>query len=462
MVPPYVVAEAWIVLLGPAGKLSRPLARLAGFGPPSTDRLAVARFTVPPLVYSWPAAGVVLGGCLFPIVALTVAAAWRHTDGRAFEAARLAQGRRGVVTIAARVLALPAAGAGLLVFAVTLTEFAVPQLLRFRGVGEVVYEQIQAGDLPAAAAASLPVLPVVVLAGAAGAVALGRSRVASLAALEGEVSRFAGRPAGWVGHVAAVGMTVVAALPAVVLPAVSLTWLALSAARPEPSKVGTHHLLRASGFRQSLAGAWDLVSGDATRTAVWATVAATVAVAASVAVVRLAPRLRLGSAVGAIGAGLAVPAPIVGLGLIALWDRAATAAVYRSVAVVLLAWLARFLPLVVLLVQTALARVPPELEAAAALAGRGPLARLGTVVVRSAAPGLAAAWVAMYVLSATEFNTTVLVAPPGQPLLAPSVVNLMRRGQDPEIAACQVLLLAVVAVPLVVVAAASSVRWRPR
>jgi iron(III) transport system permease protein len=58
----------------------------------------------------------------------------------------------------------------------------------------------------------------------------------------------------------------------------------------------------------------------------------------------------------------------------------------------------------------------------------------------------------MYVLSATEFSTTVLITPPGQPLIAPSVVNLMRRGQDPEIAACQFLLLAVVATPLFVIA----------
>jgi iron(III) transport system permease protein len=72
-----------------------------------------------------------------------------------------------------------------------------------------------------------------------------------------------------------------------------------------------------------------------------------------------------------------------------------------------------------------------------------------------AAPGLAAAWLAMYVLCATEFSATVLIAPPGSPLLAPSVVNLMRRGQDPEIAACQFLLLAVVALPLVPIALAT-------
>jgi iron(III) transport system permease protein len=81
-------------------------------------------------------------------------------------------------------------------------------------------------------------------------------------------------------------------------------------------------------------------------------------------------------------------------------------------------------------------------------------------VLPNAAPGLVAAWLAIYVLSATEFGATLLVAPPGSPLLAPSVVNLMRRGQDPEIAACQFLLLAVIALPLVPIAIAAACRAR--
>jgi ABC-type spermidine/putrescine transport system permease subunit II len=83
-----------------------------------------------------------------------------------------------------------------------------------------------------------------------------------------------------------------------------------------------------------------------------------------------------------------------------------------------------------------------------------------SVVLPNAAPGLVAAWLATYVLCATEFCATLLIAPPGSPLLAPSVVNLMRRGQDSEIAACQVLLLAVIALPLAPIALGAVVRSR--
>jgi iron(III) transport system permease protein len=85
-----------------------------------------------------------------------------------------------------------------------------------------------------------------------------------------------------------------------------------------------------------------------------------------------------------------------------------------------------------------------------------------SVVLPNAGPGIVAAWLAMYVLCATEFSVTLLIAPAGSPMLAPSVVNLMRRGQDPEIAACQVLLLAVIALPLVPISLAAIWRWRPR
>jgi iron(III) transport system permease protein len=458
MVPPYIVAEASIVLLGPAGKISKLVAMHIGLGPHSPDPIAIARFVVPGFVYSWPMVGIVLGGCFFPIVALAVGSAYRRTDHRVFEAARIARGKRGVFEIGGRILILPALGASLLVFAIALTEFAVPQLLRVRTVGEVIYEQIQEGDLSAAAAISLPLLPLVLAAGVTGALILARSRSASMAGLEGEVPKFSGQTAGVLGNFFAVAASIIAITPGLILPATSLIWLAVGAKLPRPSLVSSHQLLRASGFLESFQGAWDLAHDDAIRTVWLAVSAATLATIFAIVLARLASRAGLGSMLGALGAGLAVPASIVGLGLIVLWNHEPVIFVYQSGVIVVLAWFARFLPVTIFLVQGALARVPRELESAAALAGRGPLQRFVSVVLPNAKPGIIAAWLAMYVLSATEFSATLLVVPAGSPLIAPSVVNLMRRGQDPEIAACQVLLLAVIALPLLPIGIA--VFWR--
>jgi len=458
IVPPYIAAESWIVLLGPVGVLSKAIALFLGLGPPSDHPLDVARYAVPGFVFTWAGVGIVMGGCLFPVVAMAVASTLRRTDSRVFEAARLVQGPKGVRRVAERLLAPPALGGALLVFAATLMEFAVPQVLRVRTIGEAVYERIQEGELATATLLSVPLLLLVVFSGALGILVLTRGRAASLASLEGEIPKY-GAGGGRVGNdLWACLAGILALTPALILTALSLSWLAATASLPQTSALGTHKVLRASGILDSLQGAWELARNDAVRTVVLALAAATLATVIAILFSKLAGNSRVSWLVGVLGAGLAVPAPVVGLGLIALWDHAWSAAIYHTVGMVMLAWSARFLPLTVLIVYGALTRVPRELEDAAALAGRGPWGRFWCATFPNAAPGLAAAWLCTYILSATEFSATLLVAPPGSPLLAPSVVNLMRRGQDPEIAACQLLLMGVVALPLLVPALAALLR----
>ena len=458
MIPPYMAAESWIVLLGPAGRISKPASFLLGFGPHPANPMEVARYVVPGFVYTWGVVGAVMGGCLFPVVALAVASTLRRTDRRVFEAARMMQGPAGVRRLAVRILISPVMGSALLVFAATLTEFAVPQVLRVRTLGEMVYERIQEADLASAAVLSFPLIPLVVTVGGLGAFVLLRARAASLAGLEGEVPKFV-EPKGRLSDDArAAAASLVALTPGLVLSITSLVWLAATAEVPKSSALGQHKVLRASGLLDSLRGAWELAHSDAVRTVLLAALTALLATGFAVLLTRLASRTGQGWWLGMLGGGLAVPAPIMGLGLIIIWDHGWSGRFYESLGIVVLAWLSRFLPLTILLVQGALARVPKELENAAALAGRGVWERFKCVILPNAWPGLAAAWLATYVFSATEFSATLLIAPPGSPLLAPTVVNLMRRGQDPEIAACQFLLLSVVALPVAALVIGSKLR----
>jgi iron(III) transport system permease protein len=478
VLPPYLSAAAWIDLLGPVGRLSLPVLGLLGLGP-SAEAATRAQLALSGFVYTWPSVGIVLGACFFPIVALSVASVDRRTDRRLFEAARIAQGRRGVLVVGLRLLGPAAIGAALLVFAATLTEFAVPQILRVRTLGEDVYDRIQEGALGGAAALGLPLLPIVLLAGVVGAALVARARLASMAGLEGDVPRLRGRPWGLGGNVAAVVVGLIALAPGLGFPLASLTLGAAtvpdsSAALPTeerpPTKVTVARgRVRARGLVEALGRAWELASEDARRSVAYAAISASLATALALALGRLARGRVVGVLQGALGAGLAVPAPIVGLGLVVIWNRVVhvpvvgkldLGPVYNGATIVFLGWLARFLPIAVFLARSALAQVPRELEDAAALAGRGPAERFRTVVLPIAAPGLIAAWVSVYVLSATEFSATVLVLAPGRPLLAPTVVNMIHYGQDSQIAACALLLLGVVTLPLVALAFVAAVARR--
>jgi iron(III) transport system permease protein len=122
-------------------------------------------------------------------------------------------------------------------------------------------------------------------------------------------------------------------------------------------------------------------------------------------------------------------------------------------ALVVLGWLARFLPVAVLLTRAGFARVPGELEEAATLAGRSGLARSVRVLLPLAAPGLVAAWLAVYVLSATEFAATQIAISPGNPLIGPTIVNFVHYGQDAKTAAAGLILVGAVVLPLLPLAA---------
>ena len=164
---------------------------------------------------------------------------------------------------------------------------------------------------------------------------------------------------------------------------------------------------------------------------------------------RIAWPLRRASRGAALAAGvvlaalIACPAPLVGIGVLVVFD-AGWPTFLDSLASVGLTCLIRFGPLALVVVWLALRAVPAREEEAARLAGRHPLA----VVLPRAAFGLSAAWLILYVLTVTEYGATALVNPPGKSLLAVFVVNEAHYGQGPELTGLCGLLAAVALAPV--------------
>ncbi len=117
VVPPYIMALAWVLLTGPVGLFAR----------------AAGHDFLSDWTYSLTGAIVVLGLTFYPLSMLATEAAARRVDARLEESALLAASPRRVLwRITLPLIGPTVAAAGLIVFVLALSEFGVPALLRVR------------------------------------------------------------------------------------------------------------------------------------------------------------------------------------------------------------------------------------------------------------------------------------------------------------------------------------------
>jgi iron(III) transport system permease protein len=377
-------------------------------------------------VYSLPAAIVVLGCSLYPLVMLTTEAALRSVPSRLEEAGRL-------VTTPSRVwlkiifpLIAPAVSASvLIVFVLAISDFAVPGLLRLRVYTTEVFTAFAAlYDFRLATMMALP------LAGVAA--------VASFAAL-----RFAQRPAvaradrfqtgvGWrdsaqrivAGSIGAIGVVVMA----VPIGAVAV---------------------EASAGRSPFA---DALSMDAMRNSVvWSAAGASLVliVGTLLGYWRTKATRRMATAADGLWVTLfAVPATVVGVGIIGLWNRPGILGdVYRTDAIVVLAYVSRFLPVGALLCAAFLQRVTLGSEEAAIVSGASWRRTFARIVLPMAGKALAAVWLMMFILIFGDVALTILLAPPGESNMPVRAYTLIANSQTGDVARLALVQIAMSILP---------------
>lgn len=173
----------------------------------------------------------------------------------------------------------------------------------------------------------------------------------------------------------------------------------------------------------------------------------------------VAPMLIRGGAAGRrwwalVALPLAVPAPLVGIGLILLWNRPSLGAVYGGAAMPVLAGAARFLPLAAVVVAAQLRRIDPLLIDAAQVFQVRPASGWLQVRLPMLAPGLIAAAGLVFALTLGELGATLLVAPPGHGTLTLRIYNYLHYGASDAVAGlCLLMMAATLATGGIVVAA---------
>jgi iron(III) transport system permease protein len=143
-----------------------------------------------------------------------------------------------------------------------------------------------------------------------------------------------------------------------------------------------------------------------------------------------------------------LPGTVIGVGLIALWNRPSTSFLYASAAMVILAYLAQYTALTSRITLATLANVPQSLEEAAQMAGAPWLARMGYVVVPAALPGVIAAWLIGFIFCLRDLGASMLVYPAGQDTLPVRIFTLMANGAPSLISALCVILVVVTLISL--------------
>jgi iron(III) transport system permease protein len=163
--------------------------------------------------------------------------------------------------------------------------------------------------------------------------------------------------------------------------------------------------------------------------------AATIALAGSVPLAWFAKRGGLPAAPAVLigAASLAIPAPLLGIGLIHLFNDSSLplAWLYDTIAAPIIGQAIRALPLAIFISWLAFRSIPRDQFEAAALDGAGACARFFRVALPQRRPALAAAWLTAFLVAFNELPTTLLLQPPGTMTLPVQIYQLMHgTGED--------------------------------
>ena len=140
---------------------------------------------------------------------------------------------------------------------------------------------------------------------------------------------------------------------------------------------------------------------------------------------------------------LAVPAPLIGIGLIGVWNHPFFNSFYSGGGMPILAAVSRFTPLAAMILLAQLRRSDPLLIDAARVHQTSLTQTWAQVSLPLMAPGLLAAAGLTFALTAGELGATLIIAPPGLGTLTMRIYNYLHYGSTDQVAGlCLVMVLA--------------------
>ncbi|MGE0143416.1 MAG: ABC transporter permease [Planctomycetota bacterium] len=427
--------------------------------------LGIAPLIVPPILVAmgfadfmsakgfWVCAAL-LGVSNAPFVAVMAARGLRAVDGRGYEAAWLARGVPAANRMLVRSI-LPEVAAGMLfAFVFVVSEHGVPEFLTVKGKQWHTYaEHVQAMwtrralgvQKEAVASPIVAALPLVALIVAALVVAL---RFRARSELRSDFRPLPiRRLGGW--RWPALGLVITYLTAGVIVPIVVMVrWAMGSTQKLEPPSLAI--------LRRSVRDAWTQAGDDLGKTMLLGVIATALLLIAGLPLARMAAR-RHRWIEGLAVVPLAVPAVLLSIGFIRVYNGDIANGLYRSaaewtggrirtdfydsVAVVACEYAARFLPFVVLTIASARRRWSPSLHEAYRLSGRGAWAGFARLDLPLMLPALWSVACLAFILSLRELDCAVLL-PAGNGTVVRRLSNIVHFGGENTGGALALMLLA--------------------
>ncbi len=411
LIPPYMHAIVWSNLL-------------ANNGPINTLLMTVLNQAEPPLNgHSLSGAIFVLGLAYFPFVTLLTMSGLNSVDGRCEEAALLQQKSTYTLTHITLPLVLPHIIAGaIFVFIFSIIDFGVPDILRVKVYPIEIFVQFSAFyNERAAIVLGLPLLVITII-----MVSLqvwmmrGRTYVSfaddSVGSQVNSQSRYNGLAFAFCLMV--VGLAVL--VPVGVL---------LKMAGPLAT------------YQKSLSASWEQIGFSFTLAIIGAVVMTVLAFLIARAMVRSSPKTRTACEY-LTQLPFAIPPILLGLALIKVWNRPLTDWLYGSHLIILIGYLAHFIPFTIRAVYASLQQLNPRLEEMGCLATNSQLRVTALITIPLVRNGLLVGFFISFILSLGELGVTLLVIPPGMATIPIKIYNFMHYGAENMVAALCLILFA--------------------
>ncbi|MBN2678874.1 iron ABC transporter permease [Acidithiobacillus montserratensis] len=409
LIPPYLTAEAWSLLVGPVGMIEQVIGFLGS--------------SLEGFLFSLAGMGMMMALHLTPLVYILLRAALDNGNPRLLQAARV----HGASTLAAfRLGILPTlltalAAAGLLVFMDTSAEFGVPALLAGYAGVQVLSTSIEGAtnvwpvNLPMASAIGLVLCAMGILVWFLYRPLVRRN--------EGQIQRRAPARRVW-WSILPIGFFV---LVGTVMPVLAVLAISLEKAMTAGLRASNftwqhyHHI-----FSNSSSGFVALLTS--------LKISALVAVFGMASALLAANLVRRGGRIGALvdllgTLPMAVPGVVLAVGMILFWNAPWNQMpVFGHPIILAVAYATVTFPFALRYARTGLAQIPPRLEQAGRVHGASPLRTALGIQVPLVWPMLVGGATVVFALSMRELVASLMLQPAGMQVISTYIYGNFRQG----------------------------------